>query len=177
MLSNFYRLTLWREKGLNRSLITAGVIPVRASEFPDTNFQPLNEVTNTRLLQLDCIEEWFSKRKAKKGMLKGRVLAMKLFIKYTQVKVIDNRTFIKAQCSAEQKKSLDYSVKTVLGVNSGIQQCSCTCPAGIGWSAACKHVGALCFSLEYFTLTGKFTKTCGSVHLKMKLYIHYVSQH
>lgn len=68
-----------------------------------------------------------------------------------------NHYYIKAKCCAEQKKTQEYELKVVItqkGTTFYINQGSCSCPAGAGWSAACKHIGALCFSLEFFSVTG-----------------------
>ncbi|XP_050513297.1 uncharacterized protein LOC114327559 [Diabrotica virgifera virgifera] len=93
---------------------------------------------------------------AKKGKEKGRILAMQLFIKYTQIAEDKDLLFILSKCCAEQKKTADYNLEMVIRKNKlEICQSSCSCPAGTGYSAACKHIGALCFSLEHFSITGK----------------------
>lgn len=95
-------------------------------------------------------------RGANKGVLKGRILAMQRFIKYTKVFVTNNYVYIMANCCAEQRKTQEYGIKMVIrkNPNINIHQANCLCPAGSGWSAACKHIAALCFSLEYFSVTG-----------------------
>lgn len=119
--------------------------------------QPLYLLKGQKLINLGCIESFFGKNMAKKGKEKGRILAMKLFIKYTQVLKENEMFYIKSKCCAEQKKSVDYNLELIINRNIRfyeIVQSSCSCPAGTGYSAACKHIGALCFSLEYFSITG-----------------------
>lgn len=67
---------------------------------------------------------------------------------------------MKAHCCAEQKKNYEYKVQLVIiktNLKNGIYQANCECPAGTGWSAACKHVAALCYSLEYFSISGMYS--------------------
>lgn len=124
-------------------------------DYPeDKDFLPLNNFKGVKLLSYSTIEEWFLPRKSKKGMEKGRILAIKLFVKYTKVCKKADLYFVKARCCAEQKKTGEYIVQIIIETTK-IVQCSCTCPAGAGLSVSCKHVGAVCFSLEYFSVTGR----------------------
>lgn len=157
-----------------------------AIHFPEAGFQPLSQFAGQKLLNHSAIDKWFIERQANKGKERGRILAMKLFIKYTQVLtkllkpyigrlvnsfilllceaytflqvlVANDHYFVKANCCAEQKKTEEYQIKMVIRQGENllcIIQCLCSCPAGSGWSAACKHVGALCFSIEFFSVTG-----------------------
>lgn len=58
-----------------------------AIDFPTAGFQPLSELKGHSFINHAAIEKWFSERQAKKGKEKGRILAMKLFIKFTEVMV------------------------------------------------------------------------------------------
>lgn len=105
-----------------------------------------------------AIEKWFNARGASKGMRRGRVLAMKKFVKFTRIFHTDENIYVRASCCAEMKRTQEYRVKIVIktGRSCEILQCTCSCPAGSGWSAACKHLGAVSFSLEYFSITGTY---------------------
>lgn len=156
-----FSLAVWKEKGLNRTLFKTKIVNVGVpKEFPDNScFKPLNFFKNLKFIDYESIDKWFLARNAKKGKEKGRILSMKLFIKCTQVARSGNLYFIKGKCCAEQKKSFEYKVQIIISKHerqkSEILQCSCSCPAGAGVSAACKHIGAMCFSLESFCITGK----------------------
>ncbi|KAF5289475.1 hypothetical protein FQR65_LT11849 [Abscondita terminalis] len=156
------RLNTWTRYNLNKTLFNATVAPTieTTEEFPpEILFKPLRVCSGIKLITFKCIQTWFLERHAKKGMQKGRILAMKLFIKYTKINKNGNTFYLKGKCCAEQKKTLEYNVRMMITKTVGneycIKQCNCTCPAGTGWSAACKHIGAFCFSLEYFSETGK----------------------
>ena len=49
-------------------------------------------------------------------------------------------------------------------VSGSLHQCSCTCPAGAGFLAACKHVAAILYALEHYGQSGKSIerKSCTS---------------
>ncbi|KAK4882287.1 hypothetical protein RN001_005606 [Aquatica leii] len=155
------RLNTWKSNNLKETLFPVNVVTVSEPEdYPSDNyFKPLNLSGDIKLLNFEAIQCWFLLRKAKKGMQRGRILAMKLFIKYTKIYQIGNFSYLKGKCCAEQKKTMEYNVQIkITNINKNkyqINQCNCTCPAGTGWSAACKHVGAFCFSLEHFSITGK----------------------
>lgn len=83
----FFSLETWKTKRLNRSLCVSTSINVDNPKcFPeDENFKPLNDFMGNKIIDANCIDTWFFERKAVKGKDKGRILAIKLFIKYTQV--------------------------------------------------------------------------------------------
>lgn len=63
--------------------------------------------------------------------------------------------FLTALRSAQQKKHVDYKVQIHLDKEECvIMKSQCECPAGVGPSAACKRVGAVIFSVEYYSVTG-----------------------
>lgn len=128
---------------------------INPQQFPVKNYQPLVHFKGQTLMTYKSINEYFEANLAKKGKEKGRILAIKLFIKYTKVIIEDCKYFIMSRCCAEQKKSVEYEMKILITEKScKILQASCSCPAGTGFFAACKHIGALCFSLEYFSISG-----------------------
>lgn len=135
------------------------IVPAKSQfAFPEEkHFKPLIECGKLNIISKKNINQWFAERHANKGLEKGRLLAIKLFVKYTKCCESMGMFFITAVCSAEQKKHTDYSIKMLCKAQA-IQQATCTCPAGTGFSAACKHVSAVCFSLEHYTLTGNVIK-------------------
>ncbi|XP_031358887.1 uncharacterized protein LOC116182494 [Photinus pyralis] len=155
-----FRLRIWKEENLNKSLFDVKVLKVPHLEYPnDALFKPLKDYTGNKVVNYKAIRKWFLDRKANKGFDRGRILAMQLFIKYCKMYIdgSGSNIYIQASCCAEQKKSSEYKIKikiTKLQSSHEITQANCSSPAGIGWSAACKHIGALCFSLEHFSVTG-----------------------
>ncbi|XP_031330135.1 uncharacterized protein LOC116163977 [Photinus pyralis] len=153
------RLSTWKEHGLEKTLFEVDLMKcVPSEEFPTSAlFKPLNTYSGTALISYDAIHKWFSDRRALKGMQKGRILAIKLFIKYSKTYIDGNKYYLQCKCCVEQRKTFEYNVKIKVVQHQStfeIAQCQCTCPAGTGWSAACKHIGAFCFSLEYFSISG-----------------------
>lgn len=69
---------------------------------------------------------------------------------------IEENIFFIALCSAEMKTSTDYEVKLQISCQSReIHKAQCQCPAGVGPVAACKHVSAVLYGVEYYIVTGK----------------------
>lgn len=148
---------LWKEKKLDESLFQVQPMKlINPQLFPIENYQPLVQFKGQTIMTYKIIDEYFELNLAKKGKEKGRILAIKLFIKYTKVCIKDGKYFIISRCCAEQKKTVEYEMKIIIMQNScKIVQATCSCPAGAGFFAACKHIGALCFSLEYFSISGR----------------------
>ena len=75
--------------------------------------------------------------------------------------------FFRAQCQPEMKSSADYPIAFVVKSTPAViddkacvekfLQSSCTCPAGRGPLATCKHIAAVLNALEHFCRLG-FTK-------------------
>ena len=62
--------------------------------------------------------------------------------------------FIKADCLPEMKKDRKYAVSVKIDKEScDVKEATCSCPAGRGPLGSCKHIAALCFSLENFVKT------------------------
>ena len=62
---------------------------------------------------------------------------------------------IQAKCVPEMRKDRIYKLILFLDVEiSDIVAAECGCPAGRGPYASCKHIGALCYSLEEFSRFG-----------------------
>lgn len=67
--------------------------------------------------------------------------------------------FFAAKVSAEMKLSVDYDVKIHINSNEcAIMKAQCQCPAGVGPGAACKHVSAVLYAIEYYIVTGMTTQ-------------------
>ena len=58
--------------------------------------------------------------------------------------------YIRAKCLPEMKKTIIYSLRMVLKDDCSIVGAECGCPAGKGPAASCKHIAALCYSLDKF---------------------------
>ncbi|KAJ8909921.1 hypothetical protein NQ315_017225 [Exocentrus adspersus] len=153
------RFLLWKEKKLDEGLFQVQPMKlINPQPFPIDNYKPLIDFKGQIIMTYKSIDEYFEVNLAKKGKEKGRILAIKLFIKCTKVAVKDCKYFILSRCCAEQKKTVEYDLKIIITQNScKVVQASCSCPAGSGFFAACKHMGALCYSLEYFSISGTST--------------------
>lgn len=102
------------------------------------------------------ISEWFSERLASASEQKRRILCLHNFLKNIAFLCQNTNLFVKSLCSAQMKKNVDYTVKIHLNSEKrSIIMASCECPAGKGQNAACKHVGALAYAVEFYGLTGK----------------------
>ena len=63
-----------------------------------------------------------------------------------------NILLIRANCLPEMKKDRLYKLVMQLNRNSyEIAHAQCCCPAGCGPKASCKHIAALCYTLEEFS--------------------------
>ena len=58
--------------------------------------------------------------------------------------------YIRAKCLPGMKKIIIYSLQMVLKDDCTIVGAECGCPAGKGPTASCKHIAALCYSLDKF---------------------------
>ena len=88
-----------------------------------------------------------------------------IFLEWRHPTNRDPRTkhvFIQANCLPKMKKDSIYKLFLSLDLNtSDIISADCGCPARKGSCAGCKHVGALCYALEFSRL-GKLSEllTC-----------------
>ena len=57
---------------------------------------------------------------------------------------------IKCICLPEMKKDILYKINFMMDSNGEIISATCGCPAGVGPTASCKHISALCYALEEF---------------------------
>lgn len=106
---------------------------------------------------LKSIDDWFGDKFATSGsQMKGRKMALTNFVQSILCTINDSNICAKARCFAEKTVHKTYTVLFIIEKVSGIlQQCSCTCPAGAGFLAACKHVSAILYALEHYSQTGK----------------------
>lgn len=147
-----FRLTNWNTHELNRTLFDVPSVPtIDVSNFPLVKkWSPLEKLPRNLLewITPTSIALYFEERSAQKGFQKGRRLFMCEFVKSCMFYKDNENIFFIAICSAEMKTSTDYEIK--IHINS--YQCDflkaqCNCPAGIGPSAACKHVSAVLFGI------------------------------
>lgn len=144
---------------MNRTLFEVATVPSQDStSFPNVKYELL-EMLPTGGLHWICkavIDQYFNERMASKGNDKGRRLFMCDFLKSCSFYKKGDDLYFMALCSAEMKKSVDYQVR--IHMNSRdceIMKTHCQCPAGSGFSAACKHVSALLYALEFYVVTGR----------------------
>lgn len=103
------------------------------------------------------IDDWFADKFATTGsQMKGRKMALTNFVQSILCAINDSSICAKARCFAEKTVHKTYTILFIIEkVSGGLQQCSCTCPAGAGFLAACKHVSAVLYALEHYSQTGK----------------------
>lgn len=155
----FFRLFCWNEHILNRTLFDVPTVPANDfSNFPAIReYHPLEKLERNVLEWLNptSIALYFEERLGRKGFEKGRLLFMCEFVKICRFYKDQENIFFTAICSAEMKTSTDYEVK--IHINSHqceISKAQCQCPAGVGPGAACKHVSAVLFGIEFYVVTG-----------------------
>ena len=67
------------------------------------------------------------------------------------IKISNGDCLLKASCLPEMKKDKKYTVSVTINHQStSIIEATCCCPAGCGPHGSCKHIAALCFSIESF---------------------------
>lgn len=112
----YFRLKQWNENNLYNILCETAIVPIKTVvEFPmNVTYVPLSLIKDKIIINEEIIEEWFRKRRAGKGLKKGRILALKLFIKFTKAYVENNLIYIKTVCAGEMKKHTEYCVSILL---------------------------------------------------------------
>lgn len=149
---------MWTENELDRTLFEVEIVPSGDySQFPIVQHEPLEKLSTDALQWLSpaSIDLYFTERKAQKGNSQGRRLFMCQFLKSCSFHKDGDHIYFLAKCSAEMKNSVDYEVR--IHINSReceILKAECQCPAGIGPGAACKHVSAFLYGIEYYVVTG-----------------------
>ena len=64
----------------------------------------------------------------------------------------DEKVTYMSKCLPEMKKNITYTINLVVSLQGGdIVSASCGCPAGMGPHGSCKHIAAMCYTLEDFT--------------------------
>lgn len=149
----------WNEYKLDRTLFNVETVPSEdCNSFPAVKYMPLEKLSSKVLqwLSKTSIDLYFNERMAAKGNEKGRKLFMCDFLKNCRFHEKKDDIFIRATCCAEMKKSLEYDVNVHINVREClIMKAQCQCPAGVGPGAACKHVSALLYAIEYYAVTGE----------------------
>lgn len=151
----FHRLSQWNDNNLNRTLFE--VTTLDSSSFPIAQYEPLEKLKPHPLkwLSANAIDLYFNDRMAGKGNEKGRRLFMCGFLKNCTFHQNGDDIYFCAMSCAEMKKTKDYEVRAHINcLQCDIMKAQCQCPAGQGFSAACKHVSALMYAIEYYAVTG-----------------------
>lgn len=151
----------WTQHQLHRTLFDVPVVPSEDfRDFPiNAKYLPLEKLSTKPIQWISkaAIDLYFDARMANKGNEKGRRLFMCGFVKNCTFYENKNDVFFNAKCCAEMKKSVEYDVH--IHVNNHdclVMKSKCGCPAGMGPNAACKHVGALFYGIEFYAITGEF---------------------
>ncbi|XP_062534356.1 uncharacterized protein LOC134203514 [Armigeres subalbatus] len=152
------RLENWRKHNLSSSLVVAQPIPA-VDETVIEDVKKFDAIENLpadecKWLTFEIIRGYFNERGALNSFKEGR----KLHVANHLRKIGFGRTSvgniqIRCYCKAAMKKSVLYQVIVELAISKVIAKCNCTCPAGRGNSAACKHAGALLLCLECYLET------------------------
>lgn len=137
---------------------TLPVAPFHQVNFPILNvdWKKLTDIVQQNQLacvSLTSITNYFEERLAEASQKRGRILGLNKFASDVFVWVDSLDIFIRSKCCAEMRKKVQYDVKIHIH-GSFINGTSCSCPAGLGWSAACKHVAAVLYILEHYAITG-----------------------
>lgn len=99
----------WTNNNLNKILCDITNVPAKCQRnFSDNvTYLPLNDMKMGNIcVEEETIEEWFLERRLKKGKL----LSLKLFVKYTKAYVTGDEIYINSVCAGEMKKHVDYNV-------------------------------------------------------------------
>lgn len=165
--STINRLANWIHYDLNRTLldVDSHVSSLDNKQenigFPDAAYDPLEKL-DAKLIEWvssSLIYLYFSNTMAVKGHDKEKQLFLREFLKNCTFYQRDVDIFIKSKCSAETKTAVDYEVQIQLNYyERNTIKAECKCPAGKGPRAACKHVGALFFAIEYYGITGNSSR-------------------
>lgn len=135
--------------------------PLKNIVFPENAvFENLlaNHKIAFKCITLDAINAYFIERSAEASRSKGRNLGMNMMVERIGIHKSGSETFVKFECHAEMKKQVLYIGKIHFSDEFGINCSNCSCPAGSGWSAACKHVAAAFYVMEHFHQTGILQK-------------------
>lgn len=158
---SYYIFRLNHYNNLNRSEQLCGVgtcvTPIVLVEFPENaifNDLLANNKSIFKCITLDEINRYFIERNAEASRSKGRGLGMNMMLERVSVYQSGPEIFIKFVCHAEMRKNVQYNGKIHFNDTFGINCSNCSCPAGSGWSAACKHVAAALYVMEHFYQTG-----------------------
>lgn len=144
------------------------VLPRDATEFTEAEeYKQCDKNLQQSLRWLSTVQIWsyFVSRSARHGYGKGKQLKQAAFLRNICYAQINNETFqVRGYCGATMRKSTMYLLRLEHNTEA-ITKTSCTCPAGQGNLAACKHIAALLMALEEFARTGHLqqNQTCTDV--------------
>lgn len=151
-----FRLSNYINLNRNEQLCGIGtcVTPTVLIEFSENAvFNDLlsNSKTIFKCFTLEKINKYFIERNAEASKSKGRSLGMNMMLERISVHQSEPETFIKFACHAEMRKNVQYNGKIHFNNTFGINCSNCSCPAG---NAACKHVAAALYVMEYYYQSG-----------------------
>lgn len=63
-------------------------------------------------------------------------------------------SFVRAECKAQMKKAISYTIDACLDVDGCVVECHWECAVGMGPLAACKHVCVVLLALQKFSESG-----------------------
>ncbi len=134
-------------------------LPESTSDLFPPSLGPFDLIDKAELnhFDLDTISAWFSQRLACASQKHGRNLFLATFVKCLEGTAAHGKLFLSALCAAETRRNEEYKVRVLInGIphSPNITQATCECAAGEGWTAACKHIAAVCYAVEHYRGTG-----------------------
>ncbi|XP_065182559.1 uncharacterized protein LOC135813389 [Sycon ciliatum] len=149
--------------------------------FPDRGWKKLVDVTQEELkmkFSIFSLMDYFMCRKSSDGLDADDMRAVsshsfglysKKYCRDGEVCLENGTVYFRGFCKAEMKTSMRYKIAMAMKREPSVRiiYASCECRAGIGPSASCKHIGAMCYGLEEFCRRGIFTgMTCSTSDLQ-----------
>ncbi|XP_065084067.1 uncharacterized protein LOC135706387 [Ochlerotatus camptorhynchus] len=152
------RLENWNKHNLNSTLVAVPPVPAAdSSAFENMKkYNAMEDLPTEQLkwLTFETIKQYFQQHNALNSFKEGRKLHVANHLRQVGFgKTSAGGLQVRSFCKAAMKKQVLYCVIVELAIAS-ISKCTCTCPAGQGNSAACKHVAALLLCLECYLETG-----------------------
>lgn len=160
-------MNCWQQHDLNKKLYVATIEPPECtlSNFPiKSKFIKLPPKDTIKQLLTwfnpNLIFLWFVQRKALRSYSLGRSLCLNNFLKNILYYEKYDDCFFRGVCSATMKKNVAYDVTVHINcVSRKIMKCRCSCFAGAGNNAACRHVSTILHALEIYIHTGTIKLT------------------
>jgi hypothetical protein len=133
-------------------------VPFEKSSSLDLSWLGENEITKI-----------FEEETASKSELDGLKLFRENFVSSFEFHLSGDHLYVKSSCKSAYTKHLSYQVKIKIDIGSkNVQSRSCTCVAGMGPKAVCKHVAATLYGLHYQNQKGTVTERLQQWHVPRK---------